>query len=380
MRVDYAKQSEALNRWVEDSIDMLTELVQASSVGEAEAEIATLASFGGEVGTRQAALASLAEFAQSMRDEGIVTNPYCRFPLSTMQAARVAVTEAVAARDDRLQAVLSAQKQFDAKKKIFADEVSSVAAKVSAEKVEVDALGKSAGTVTDEPESIAKGKEVLAAMEALTSISHRERRQGLITSAQELNDWLVDAGELDNPYTREGVATLKSQVEVLEKELRDKITLLESQITRAQADISPEQMAEVKKNFLQFDKSGDGTLIAAEFGAVLKNLDLELTPEEEEQQFTKFAAKHGSNDFISVDLSSFTTFMLQQFKAKDTVEALLEAFSLVASGRDYIQAEDLHACLDKDTASFLLSRMDGLDLGLDYKSFAHKVFGVMRNS
>ena len=57
---------------------------------------------------------------------------------------------------------------------------------------------------------------------------------------------------------------------------------------------------------------------------MLKNLDLELTPEEEEQQFTKFAAKHGSNDFISIDLSSFTTFMLQQFKAKDTVEALLE--------------------------------------------------------
>ena len=380
MRVDYAKQSEALNRWVEDSIDMLTELVQASSVGEAEVEIATLAAFGGEMGTRQAALSSLAEFAQSMRDEGIVTNPYCRFPLSTMQEAMVAVAEAVAARDERLQGVLTAQKEFDAKKKIFADEVTSVAAKVSAEKAEVNTLCQSAGTVTDEPDSIAKGKEVLAAMEALTSISHRERRQGLIAPAQELNDWLVDAGELDNPYTREGVATLKSQVEVLEKELRDKITLLEAQITRAQADISPEQMAEVKKNFLQFDKSGDGTLIAAEFGAVLKNLDLELTPEEEEQQFTKFAAKHGSNDFISVDLSSFTTFMLQQFKAKDTVEALLEAFSLVAGGRDYIQAEDLHACLDKDTAAFLLSRMDGLDLGLDYKSFAHKVFGVMRNS
>ena len=107
---------------------------------------------------------------------------------------------------------------------------------------------------------------------------------------------------------------------------------------------------------------------------MLKNLDLELTPEEEEQQFTKFAAKHGSNDFISIDLPSFTTFMLQQFKAKDTVEALLEAFSLVAGGRDYITSEDLHACLDKDTAAFLLSRMDGLDLGLDYKAFAHKVY------
>tara|TARA_B100000795_G_scaffold173774_1_gene131109 strand:- start:839 stop:982 length:144 start_codon:yes stop_codon:yes gene_type:complete len=41
--------------------------------------------------------------------------------------------------------------------------------------------------VTDEPDSIAKGKEVLAAMEALTSISHRERRQGLIAPAQERN-------------------------------------------------------------------------------------------------------------------------------------------------------------------------------------------------
>ena len=198
--------------------------------------------------------------------------------------------------------------------------------------------------------------------------------------AQELNDWLVDAGELDNPYTREGVATLKSQVEVLEKELRDKITQLESQITRAQADIAPEQYVEIKSNFSHFDKSGDGTLTKEEFGAVLKSLDLELSPEEEERMFGKFGAKHGDNDFVSVDLPSFTTFMLQQLKAKDTVEALLEAFSCVAGGRDYITAEDLRSCLDNDTATFLLSRMDGLDLGLDYKSFANKVFGVMRNS
>ena len=42
----------------------------------------------------------------------------------------VSVTEAVAARDERLQAVLTQQKEFDAKKKSFADEVSSVAEKV----------------------------------------------------------------------------------------------------------------------------------------------------------------------------------------------------------------------------------------------------------
>ena len=169
-------------------------------------------------------------------------------------------------------------------------------------------------------------------------------------------------------------------MEVLEKELRDKITLLESQITRAQADISPEQYAEIKSNFGHFDKDGDGTLTKEEFGAVLKNLDLELQPEEEARVFGKFAVQHGDREQVSIDLPSFTTFMLQQLKATDTVEALLEAFSTVAGGREYITAEDLHACLDKDTAAYLLSSMDGLDLGLDYKTFANKVFGVMRNS
>ena len=151
----------------------------------------------------------------------------------------VSVTEAVAAREERLQTVLTQQQEFDAKKKSFADEVAAVAEKVAAEAAEVDALAKGAGTVTDEPESIAKGKEVLEGLQALTSNANRDRRQALITPAQELNDWLVDKGELDNPYSEYGVATLKSQVEVLEKELRDKITFLEGQITRAQVRLNP---------------------------------------------------------------------------------------------------------------------------------------------
>ena len=57
-----------------------------------------------------------------------------------------------------MQAVLSAQKEFDAKKKVFAEEVASVAAKVSAEKAEVDALGKSAGTVIVPPTATATAR------------------------------------------------------------------------------------------------------------------------------------------------------------------------------------------------------------------------------
>ena len=70
--------------------------------------------------------------------------------------------------------------------------------------------------------------------------------------------------------------------------------------------------------------------------------------------------------------------MLQQLKAKDTVDALFDAFATVAAGREYITAEDLHSCPDE--SKFLPQRMDGLDLGLDYKTFANKVFGVLRTA
>ena len=52
MRVEYAKQSEALHRWVEESIDMLTELVQASSISEAEVRARARAGARARVGAR----------------------------------------------------------------------------------------------------------------------------------------------------------------------------------------------------------------------------------------------------------------------------------------------------------------------------------------
>ena len=72
----------------------------------------------------------------------------------------------------------------------------------------------------------------------MASLANRERRAARLAPAQEINDALVDQGELDNPYTRETVASLKSQVEVLETTLRDKQTFIEAQLTRAQASVA----------------------------------------------------------------------------------------------------------------------------------------------
>ena len=376
MRVNFAKQAEALNRWLEESMDMLTEVLQATTVAEAEAELASIATFDAELQTQQKAADALAEFAQSMKDEGIVSNPYCRFSLSTLTESMADCVAATAERKERLEASLAQQVDFDGRKKAFSDAAQEVGEKVAAEKASVDELSKRGTAITpDDPATIAAGKEVLGALEEIGSLANRERRAALLEPVQSINDALVAAGELDNPYTRETVASLKTRVDVLETLVRDKQTFLEAQLTRAQADISPEQYAEIKTNFSHFDSNGNGTLTKDEFKAVLKSLDLELTPEEEDKTFTKFA-----DGDAGISFESFTTFMLQQLKAKDTVDALLDAFSTVAGGREYITAEDLHSCLGPDEAKFLLSRMDGLDLGLDYKTFANQVFGIMRTS
>jgi actinin alpha len=376
MRVNFAKQAEALNRWYEESMDMLTEVMQTDSVASAEAELSALATFTSESATKSKELLELAEFAQSMKDEGIVSNPYCRFSLSQLQETAAEMEEAAASRKERLESALAMQQEFDAKKKAYADAASGVATKVAGEKATVDEITKSVGSIPqDDPAAIAKGKEVLAQLEETGSLANRERRAALLVPVQEINDWLVEKGELDNPYSRDTVASLKSQVEVLETLLRDKQSFIEAQIARAQADISPEQYAEIQANFKHFDTHTDGALNKDEFDAVLKSLDLDMSPEEAEKVFGKFAKEEDGKK--GINLESFTTFMLQQLKAKDTVDALLDAFATVAGGRDYITAEDLHSALPPDEAKFLLSRMDGLDLGLDYKTFANKVFGIM---
>ena len=66
---------------------MLGEVVVVDSVGEAEQQIAHLAStFGPILVAKRADIASLAEFAQQMGAAGITTNPYSRFSMEELES------------------------------------------------------------------------------------------------------------------------------------------------------------------------------------------------------------------------------------------------------------------------------------------------------
>ena len=58
----------------------------ADSIASAQAEMSTLTTFMAELTGKKTEALELAEFAQNMKDEGIVSNPYCRFTLTQLQA------------------------------------------------------------------------------------------------------------------------------------------------------------------------------------------------------------------------------------------------------------------------------------------------------
>ena len=80
---------------------------------------------------------------------------------------------------------------------------------------------------------------------------------------------------------------------------------------------------------------------------------------------------------MTIDLSGFTTFVLQQYKDNDTKDTLFAAFETVANGKDTLSAEDIRAAIPQEEADYLLSQLelkDG-DHGLEYKKFTEAIYG-----
>ena len=111
--------------------------------------------------------------------------------------------------------------------------------------------------------------------------------------------------------------------------LRDKRSFVEGQLARAQAEITSEQHEEIKKVFYHFDKTKDGLLNQLEFAAAIKAMDFEIGDHEQQPTFLRFA-KEGQRAeepaAMTIDLSGFTTFVLQQYKDNDTKDTLFAAF------------------------------------------------------
>jgi len=377
MRLEFAKRSEALNRWMEELIDSLTTAAAVDSISEAQQMLEQLEATDAEVAAQEAEqIKGVTAYYKQMVDVGITTNPYSRFKMSDLLETLSTLKAASAERHEQLQDALAVQQDLDATKREFAETAEKIISFVGSERQAIDVAAPAIAIHgPDDAESIARGKEILAALQEFDSDESRERRTASLLPAQELSDKLIAAAELENPYTRESMTSLKTQMEQLVKVIRDKATIVEGQLARAEAQITPEQYEEIRKAFEHFDKSGDHLLNAAEFSAALRSLDFELSEEAEASTFNKYAVQK-SEDEMAISLESFTTFFLQQFKEKDTADELISAFKTVAGGKDFVQEKELREFLPEAEAGYLLGRLgSGEGENLDYTPFASEVYG-----
>jgi len=184
-----------------------------------------------------------------------------------------------------------------------------------------------------------------------------DKRSAQLEHAQELSDALFTAGELDNKYTSESMASLKSQLDVLEKLVVDKQRFVEGQIATAMVDITAEQRSELESAFHHFDKSGDGFLNMDEFTAAIKSMDFENPDQEMKDFFDKVSAQRpgSTEEAKAITRDDFVTFVATQYKDKDSYEGLLAAFKILSGGKDVVGIDALTGCLGADDTAYLVS-------------------------
>ena len=378
-RLAFAKRAEALNRWTEESIDAQHEPVDFDSMAEASAAESEMGTFRAELAEKRNECASLRDLREEMDAAGAGPNPYSRFQVADIEAG---LAEAELAAEERVANIAKAREKIsvlDEQKKSFAALAEDVLAFARKEKAALEVQEKAVGTIhPDDAESIMRGKEALAQFNEYAGKA--AERSAMLATPKKVSDGLMAAAEMDNPYTRQSMASLTSAIDQLEKLVRDAINLVEGQLARATANITPSQHAELQGAFKHFDKTEDGHLNKLEFVAAMKSLDFE--GEATDAEFEKYGQKKAVKGWDGedkmdkcIDFDSFLTIVLQQHKSKDTMDGLLAAFRALANGKDTLPPEELQKSLKPADVDFLTAHLTPTPDGLDYVPFTKAVYG-----
>ncbi|KAL1523144.1 hypothetical protein AB1Y20_018099 [Prymnesium parvum] len=369
-RLQYARRTEALNRWAEDTSEYLKEAFDVSTLADIDTQLAELEAVKKKLIEKREECEAIAFYAEEIEMIGVKSNPYSRFTVEQLREFLADCQSQLEEREQRLHEVNTSMAALDNKKKEFASEAEVVAEFLRGERQALEASTPPITISADDVDSIKRGKQMVEALRDYAGSA--EKRKARLDAAQELSESLFTAGELDNPYTAESMASLTSQLDLLEQLIHDKQIFIESQISAAQVDLTPEQKAEAEKAFFHFDKSGDGFLNMDEFSAAIKSMDFE-NPEAEMVEFFETNSRAEGEKTI-IDLDAFSRFLSRQYKSKDTMDGLLDAFKVISGGKDVVTPEQVAPILQEKEASYLIPKLE--KEGMTFAPWASFVYGA----
>jgi hypothetical protein len=220
---------------------------------------------------------------------------------------------ALDARRQRYEAELKRQRDNDTLCKDFANLAEPFVKSIDADK---DAISKSEADLDKQLQYV---EERLAA-------AGKNSQLDAIKAVQAKMD---SAGIKNNPHSAQNARDCEVQWKQYEDFLVTKKRSLAEQIEQKKLrGVTPDQFAEIKQQFAQFDKDGSNSIDRRELRACLYSLGYERGGKEVEAIMQEFGAQEGKERVMHFE--GFKEFMIRQLGDSETKEELLNGFGQVS--------------------------------------------------
>jgi len=201
-----------------------------------------------------------------------------------------------------------------------------------------------------------------------------------LTKAKEAQAKIDAAGVTNNPHTVLTVPDLDVAVNQYSLFLETKREVLSKELEHKRLrGITPQQMAEIDRQFKMFDKDSSGKLDRSEFKACLYSLGEELGKREVQAMMDKAA---GGTNVDKLTYDQFKEFMIGYFGVVDTKQNVAAAFKDIAEGDEKsvgllnIVPRRMEVFTKEDLDFFKSStpKTEGKAEAWEYNSFVSEVF------
>ncbi|KAE9549713.1 hypothetical protein FO519_007077 [Halicephalobus sp. NKZ332] len=377
LHLDFAKRVSPFNNWLdsvrEDLVDMLIVHDMAtierllslhnkfkSTMPEAEKGYETLVEID-----RQVSLL----IEQNGLDQSLVKNPYTDLALMNINRKWNEVLNLIPRRDSALQQEQHKQQQNERFRQTFREKAEHLGPWLENQLEQVLAIGM--GGRTSLENAIRQLKEIQN-----STVGYKPKIDELEKIHQQMQENFV----FDNIGTRYTMESLRVGWESLLTSINRVLNECENQIlVRDSKGITEEQMKEYRSSFNHFDRDRCG-LDHDQLKSCLISLGQDIRPGAEgDKEMQRIVSVLDPNRMGRVSFDAFVDFMTRENADADTVEQMINSFRILAAGKPYITAEELHRELPPQEADYCIRRMEPFrdpsapNNAFDYVSFSRTI-------
>ncbi len=357
LRLAFAQVAAQTLRWAKDSLEALAAASFGYSLATVEAYGAELASSDAEMKAASADYSS--KYNAAFNDGkalGVVENKYTESTVEVLDKAVADVASACEARRTAYAAELEKQRANDALCKKFADVATPFTKALQANK----------DTLSNTKEDLEGQLKTVGAF-----IAAEGKDGAALPSIQAAQEAVDKAGITHNTHTLLSYRDCQVQWEQYRAFLSRKQKQIDEEIQHKKLKgVTPEQYAEIAKQFEQFDKDKSGQLDKTEFKACLFSLGYEF----DGQTIDKLMAAHSADGGKHMNRQGFTNFMISTLGDTDTKDEIVAGFKLINKGADHATAAAMNDVMSDEMVKYMAEKAPAKGKGYDYVAFTNDMF------